>query len=105
VKSDILELNIDDNDAAQRYEARTGDGALAGFAEYRRRPSRIVFTHTVTQPGFEGRGVASTLIRFALDDARRRTLRVTPVCPFVRAFIERNDDYQDLLAAPLTEGV
>jgi predicted GNAT family acetyltransferase len=48
--------------------------------------------------GFEGMGIASTLVRRALDDARARHRPVLPACPFVASFIERHsDEYADLL--------
>ncbi len=37
----------------ERFEVRVGD-ELAGFAEYRRRPGLIAFTHTMIDPRFEG---------------------------------------------------
>jgi len=86
-----------DSPDEQRYEI-LADGELAGFAEYRPRPGRLVFTHTETLPGFEGHGLASRLIRDALDDVRRRGLKATPVCPFVRRFIEDHPEYADLVA-------
>lgn len=96
------ELELRDDPDGRRFEA-LANGEVAGYAEYRRGPERIVFTHTVVEPRFEGRGVASRLIRFALDDSRRRGLKVTPFCPFVRDYIRRHAGYHDLLAAPLSE--
>jgi len=81
-----------------RWEA-SEDGELAGFAEYRLRAGRVVFPHTVVEPAFEGRGVASALVRTALDDARARALPVVPLCPFFRRWIDRHPDYADLVAA------
>ena len=52
-----------------RFEVRV-DGELAGFAEYRRRPGLIAFTHTLIDPRFEGQGLASRLVQTALSDAR-----------------------------------
>ena len=98
------ELRLSDDPAASRFEARTPGGEVAGYAEYRRGASRMVFTHTVVEPRFEGRGVASALIRFALDDTRGRGLAVKPICPFVRSFIARHADYQALLDEPLADG-
>ena len=56
----------------------------------------ITFIHTQVADAFEGKkGVASTLIRAALDDVRADgSRRVRPLCPFVRAFIQRHEDYQ-----------
>jgi predicted GNAT family acetyltransferase len=58
----------------------------------------LVFTHTEVDPDHEGEGVGSTLVRGALDDARRRGMPVVPRCPFVRAWIERHPDYADVRA-------
>ncbi len=90
---------IVDNPAAQRFEALLGD-VVAGFAEYRLRPGRIVFTHTEVDPAFEGKGVGSHLAAGALDDVRARGLSVTPACPFIASYIRRHTEYADLVAPP-----
>ncbi len=82
-----------------RYEASL-DGVLAGFVTYQLEPGGIVFLHTKTEPAFEHRGVASHLARVALDDARDRGLRVTSLCPFVSAYIDRHPEYADLVDSP-----
>ena len=86
-----------DNPDESRYEGWV-DGQLAGFAAYRLDPGRIVFTHTEVDDAYEGQGVGSTIARFALDDVRARgDLRVVPRCPFIRDWIEKHSDYQDLV--------
>jgi hypothetical protein len=81
-----------------RYEAYV-DGELAGFAVYELRPGVIDFLHTEVDDAFEGHGVGSTLAREALDDVRRDGSRkVVATCPFISSWIERHDDYKDLLA-------
>ncbi len=42
--------------------------------------------------------IGSAIARAALDSARARGLRVIPQCPFIRAYIERHPEYQDLTA-------
>ena len=91
------ELRLADNPAETRYEAHLGD-RLAGFSEYVVAPGRLIFTHTVVDPELEGRGIGSKLVKFELDDVRRRGLKLTPRCPFVRAYIARHRDYQDLVS-------
>jgi predicted GNAT family acetyltransferase len=84
-----------------RFEIRIA-GDLAGFAEYRRRPSLIAFTHTLIDPRFEGRGLAHQLVATALSDARSAGLAVLPFCPFVRSFIAgHSDEYLDLVPADM----
>lgn len=89
-------LAIRDNQAQHRFETDLGDGDIA-FAEYDLGADRIVFTHTVVPPRYEGRGIGSALIRFALKSARERGLKVVPVCPFFAAYISKHPEEQDLL--------
>lgn len=80
-----------------RYEASLDD-ELAGFADYILTDGLVTFTHTEIDPKFEGRGVGSALVRSALDDVRNRGgLKVLPICPFVKAWMLKHPEYQDLL--------
>jgi len=79
-----------------RYEVRV-DGALAGYAQYRRADGRFVFLHTEIEPAFEGRGLGSALARGALDDVRAQGQLVVPLCPFIHGWIDKHADYSDLV--------
>lgn len=74
----------------------TLDGEEVGFATYSRTPDQVIMPHTVTEPEYEGRGIASAIIKVALDDARSRGLKVVPVCPFVSAYLDRHPEYADI---------
>ncbi|UMG93477.1 GNAT family N-acetyltransferase [Nocardioides sp. TF02-7] len=86
------------NDERRRFEIRTDDGRLAGFAEYRERDGAMELTHTVVRDEFEGQGVGGRLARGALDQIRAEGLRVVPSCPFVKRWIDKHPDYADLVA-------
>jgi predicted GNAT family acetyltransferase len=79
----------------RRYEIEE-DGAVAGFVTYRDRDDVRTLVHTEIDDAYEGRGLASKLIRWALDDIRDRGLELVPMCPFVQAFIEKHPEYADL---------
>ncbi|WP_043652940.1 GNAT family N-acetyltransferase [Cellulosimicrobium cellulans] len=83
-------------DEGDRFEARTDDGVVAGFAAYVREPGAVIFTHTEVDPAFEGRGVGSALAAGALDSVRESGERVVALCPFIRAYVERHPEYKDL---------
>ena len=87
---------VRDNKAEHEFELVV-DGHRA-LAAYQMEGDTIVFTHTIVPKAIEGRGVASRLIRGALDQVRDRGLKVVPQCPFVAAYIKRHPDVQDLLA-------
>ena len=85
-----------DNQAAERFELQTD--VTVAIAAYQREPGRIIFTHTEVPAELEGRGIGSALIAGALDQVRSERLKVVPACAFVRAYIERHPEEQDLLA-------
>jgi hypothetical protein len=87
---------IADNEQAARFEIRV-DGELAGFAEYRRRPGLIAFTHTQVEPRFAGKGLGGRLLAAALQAARAADLAVLPFCPFLRDYIAAHPDELDLV--------
>jgi predicted GNAT family acetyltransferase len=87
---------VRDAPAAQRYEAHL-DGELAGILEYVLKRGRIALVHTEVAPALEGRGVGAALARFALDDARRRELRVIASCPYVRAYLVKHPEDHDIV--------
>jgi hypothetical protein len=89
-------IEVADAPDRDRYEISV-DGEVAGFTVYRARPGLIAFIHTEVDERFQGRGLADRLIRFALEDARDRGLAVLPFCPFVKAFIERNREFEALV--------
>jgi len=90
---------ITDHAAERRYEARL-DGKLAGWVEYGRIQNRLVALHTEVLPEFEGRGVASALVRHVLGAARTAGFTITPRCPFFARHFERHPEDGDLLAPP-----
>jgi uncharacterized protein len=91
-----LEAQVRNNRSKKQYELEV-DGQTA-LAAYRIEDGRIVFYHTEVPDSLEGRGVGSALVRGALEDVRQEGLKVVPLCSFVRAYVERHEEAQDLLA-------
>lgn len=96
MSDDKPDVDVTDVVDSTRYEATVG-GKLAGFAEYERRDGRIIFPHTEVVDAYEGQGVGSALARTALDEARENGEAVVPLCPFIAAYIDRHDEYADLV--------
>ena len=84
------------NRAESRYEILV-DGVRAGFTRYRRTPRAVVFEHTEIDDAYEGHGLGGRLARGALDDVRAEGGRVVAECPFIKGWIAKHEDYQDLL--------
>jgi uncharacterized protein len=96
---------VRDNPEESRYEVLV-DGRLAGVAQYRLNGERITIYHTEIEPEYGGRGLGDELARDALDDVRRRSLVLVPLCPFIAAYIRRHQsEYLDLVAPGLRRRV
>jgi predicted GNAT family acetyltransferase len=90
-----MDLAVRDRHERQRYEADLA-GRRVGFSAYRPDGPVTVFTHTEVEPSCEGRGVATALVRAALDDVREHGGTVRPKCKFVAGFLDRHPEYSDL---------
>lgn len=84
------------NDDQHRYEVWR-KGEVVGIAVFHDRGRRRVFVHTEVDDSHEGEGLGSDLVRGALDDTREQGRPVVPLCPFVAGWIDRHDDYRDLV--------
>jgi predicted GNAT family acetyltransferase len=65
--------------------------------DYQRVGQRLVLPHTGVPRELEGRGVGTRLAKATLDWAREEGLRVVPICPFIRAYLQRHPENADLL--------
>jgi len=90
---------VRDNARELRYELVDDDGKVIGEIRYRREPGAVALVHTEVDPAREGQGLANMLVEGAVDDLRRRGLRLIPVCPYVRAWLRRHPELSDLVTA------
>ena len=72
------------------------EGETVGFADFADRGDERVFYHTVIDPAFGGRGLATILVEHALDAARADSKRIVPVCSMVANVIEKHPEFADL---------
>jgi predicted GNAT family acetyltransferase len=93
-----MQITVTDAPGRERFEAHDGDGNLAGFVTYQLTGDVIAYTHTETEPGYEGKGVASTLARAVMDDARDRGRTVVPICPFIHSWLDKHLEYEPIVA-------
>ena len=81
--------------AAKRFEISV-DGRIA-FSKYLLAGEKIIIEHTEVPIELEGKGIATRIVRTALDYARAQKLEVMPLCPFTAGFIHRHPEYQNLV--------
>jgi uncharacterized protein len=85
---------VRDNKTQNRFELDV-DGAVA-FANYRVTPSAVIITHTETPRALRGRGIASELVKGALQLIRADGRKVIAGCGFVVDYLRKNPQFADL---------
>ena len=87
---------VRDNKANSRFELDV-EGGVA-FANYRLTPQAVIITHTETPRALRGRGIASELVRGALELIRADGGKVIAGCGFVVDYLDKHPEYTDLVA-------
>jgi hypothetical protein len=84
---------VRDNKSLHRFELDVGD--QAAFANYRQ---AVIITHTETPRALRGRGIASELVKGALEMIRADGHKVIAGCGFVVDYLDKHPEYADLVA-------
>ena len=93
-----MDYVIEHNSAAHRFETLI-DGHLC-VADYQASPGVLHITHTGVHPTLEGRGIAAALVAAAFAHAKAQSLKIAPVCNYVRTYIRRHPEVQPWVVAP-----
>ena len=95
-ETDSAEITVHDDGEHDRYVVEV-DGKVAGYTVYHIRGGRHFFVHTEIKLRFGGHGVGSVLARYALDDVKAKGGMIIPICPFIRAFVDKHPEYESLV--------
>lgn len=85
-----------DNEGRNRFELDVG-GTVA-FVTYRKSPGAITLVHTEVPRELGGQGVGSRLARATLDAVRAQGRVLSVECEFIRSFMTKHPEYNNLLA-------
>lgn len=78
--------------------AAEAEGRKAGEMTYiLAGPTRIIIDHTEVEPQFAGQGVGYKLVLSAVEFARKRHLKILPLCPFARSVFQKHAELRDVL--------
>ena len=86
---------VERNEAKRRFELETPAGMA--WLDYRLLGQTLYLTHAETPRASRGAGFAGQVTRAALEWARAGGYKVVPQCGYVAAYIERHEEFADLL--------
>jgi predicted GNAT family acetyltransferase len=59
--------------------------------------SNMIVDHTKVDPSLKGQGIGKKLIKELVDFARKKQIKVKPLCSFVAAVLNKTPEWQDIL--------
>jgi predicted GNAT family acetyltransferase len=92
VSSDDPQISVRNVPEKSRYEAVIND-EVVGLAAYTEDDRRVVFTHVEVTPAWQGKGIASGLVREAFDQVMASGKGIRPLCPFAVGYVKRHPEY------------
>ena len=95
-----MATSVRDNKDRSRFELDVGQqtGHELAFANYRLTPTAVIITHTETPRALRGRGIASELIKGALELIRKDGRKVIAGCGFVVDYLDKHPEFADVAA-------
>ena len=91
----MTDTGIHDNVEAHRYELPV-EGRTA-VVMYNLSDRNLMITETLVPEVLEGRGIASRLTRYVIQDVRDRRLVILPVCPFFAAYLQKHPEHAEVV--------
>lgn len=59
--------------------------------------AKILVPHTEVDGAYEGQGIGKKLVERLIEFARERSVKVVPLCLFVKVMLDRKPEWQDVL--------
>ena len=98
-QSDSTQVTIGSQEGRQAFEIRVNGDDVAGFTQFvdmpDTEPAERIFPHTLVKDEYAGQGLASILVREALDQTIADGKRIIAVCPYVKDWVEKHLEYAE----------
>lgn len=93
------ELHIEHDAERMTFEAII-DPRRRAVLEYRsNREGKMFLNSTEVPESLRGQGIAGKLVDHVFDYARENNYRIIPVCPYIKHYLKKHPEQQDLMAS------
>ncbi len=79
------------------YVGDSEESPLAEMTFIHSGDNHITIDHTKVSDELSGQGVGKLLLKELVDWARKENKKITPVCPYAKAQMEKNKEYHDII--------
>ncbi|MTH79141.1 GNAT family N-acetyltransferase [Paracoccus aestuariivivens] len=93
-----IQVSYEDQGSKGRYVARiAGIEAVGELTISKVSADLIIADHTYVPDAMRGTGAGSALVNRLIADARAKGQHIVPLCPFVRAQVQRHPEWADVI--------
>lgn len=93
-----MTIQQEDNKQRGAFYIEENGKRVAELAYTWRSDSVVSLDHTEVDESLEGKGVASTLVEYAVSFARETGIKFILYCPFAKVYFARHKNSHDVLA-------
>ncbi len=91
----MSDIQHNENDRRGIFFIKEGQSTIAELT-YSIEDEVMVIDHTQTNPEYEGKGIGTQLVHASYEYAKKKNLKVNPLCPFAEVVFDRNSDWSSL---------
>jgi predicted GNAT family acetyltransferase len=91
------EIRSEDGPKGGRY-VMGAEGQQAMMTFSRASPTLVIVDHTEVPDIYRGQGVGAKLAQHAIEAARKGGWKIIPLCPFMKAQVERHPEWADVIS-------
>ena len=89
-------MRVIDNKEMNRFETEIDDHQA--IIEYSVMPNILSLNHIEVDKELAGKGVASEMTETVLLQIEQRGLKVIPICPFIKKYIQKHPEWNSIIA-------
>lgn len=93
----MVEIKQINNEKNGQFEALF-DGHHAGLMTYTwAGENKFIIDHTEVEPAYNGKGIGKEMVMASVDFARKKGVKIIPLCPFAKATFQKIEEIRDVL--------
>lgn len=90
-------LGVEYNDKKGYFYVKINDRIEAKMTFVFAGPHKIIIDHTEVNPGHNGKNFGKRMVEKAVSFARKKNLKILPLCPFAKKVFDKTPEYNDVL--------
>ncbi len=93
----MLDIQHIEQEKEGKFVYSENNEVLAKITYKLRNENEMAVDHTNVDPSLGGKGVGKQLVIKVVEFARANNYKIIPICPFVKALIDKTPEWQDLI--------